>query len=214
MIQKGERIIQPDQQDPDQKDIVLQSFQVTREARGALKKQQPRVIWLTGLSGSGKSTIANALDTKLYERGYHTYILDGDNVRHGLNRDLGFSNDDRVENIRRVAEVAKLMADAGLIVIVSFISPFRDDRALARRLMVNNEFVEVFIDTPLQECIRRDPKGLYRKALMGEIQQFTGVSSAYEPPIKPEIHLKTVEATPDVLATQIIHYLNFTPALI
>lgn len=193
---------------PDHKDIVLQKLQITRESRAALKQQSPKVIWLTGLSGAGKSTIANALETQLHGQGYHTYILDGDNLRHGLNKDLGFSDEDRVENIRRVAEVAKLMADAGLVVIVSFISPFRDDRALARNLMAEGEFVEVFIDTPLQECIRRDPKGLYRKALMGEIKNFTGISSAYEAPTHAEVHLQTKEATPDELAAQVIRYLN------
>jgi adenylylsulfate kinase len=213
LIQKGTQISQPDHQDPDYQHIVPQDLQVRREARAALKKQCPKVLWLTGLSGSGKSTIANALETRLHANGYHTYILDGDNIRHGLNRDLGFSNEDRVENIRRVAEVAKLMADAGLIVIVSFISPFRADRALARTMMAGDEFVEVFVDTPLQECIRRDPKGLYRKALMGDIQQFTGISSAYEPPERPEIHLKTVGTTPADLVTQIIHSLNIPAKL-
>lgn len=192
----------------DAKDIVLQKLQITREARAALKQQSPKVIWLTGLSGAGKSTIANALETQLHAQGHHTYILDGDNLRHGLNRDLGFSDEDRVENIRRVAEVAKLMADAGLIVIVSFISPFRDDRAMARKLMAEGEFVEVFIDTPLQECIRRDPKGLYRKALMGDIKNFTGISSIYEAPAHAEIHLQTVGATPDDLAAQVIRHLS------
>ncbi|MBB4952653.1 adenylyl-sulfate kinase [Agrobacterium vitis] len=205
MIHHGKPIIEPAQQD-----IVLQKLNITREARAVLKKQQPRVIWLTGLSGAGKSTIANAIEAQLHATGHHTYILDGDNVRHGLNRDLGFSNEDRVENIRRVAEVAKLMADAGLIVIVSFISPFRADRDLARNLMAKDEFIEVFIDTPLQECMRRDPKGLYRKALMGDIKQFTGISSVYEPPINPELHLKTVEAGPSDLAAGVLRYLHAT----
>jgi adenylyl-sulfate kinase len=199
------------QQDPKNKDVVLQKLQVTRESRSALKQQSAKVIWLTGLSGAGKSTIANALETQLHALGHHTYILDGDNLRHGLNRDLGFSDEDRVENIRRAAEVAKLMADAGLIVIVSFISPFRDDRAMARNLMAEGEFVEVFIDTPLQECIRRDPKGLYRKALMGEIKNFTGISSAYEAPEQAEVHLQTAQSTPDELANQVIRYLKAEP---
>lgn len=191
-------------------DIVMQSLQVRRESRATIKKQSPRVIWLTGLSGAGKSTIANAIETRLHARDNHTYILDGDNVRHGLNKDLGFSDQDRVENIRRVAEVARLMADAGLIVIVAFISPFRVDRDLARNLMSDGEFVEVFIDTPLQECIRRDPKGLYRKALTGGIAHFTGVNSTYEPPLNAEITLKTMEAGPDELAMRVIDYLDKT----
>jgi adenylylsulfate kinase len=195
---------------PAPQDIVLQKLQVKRESRAALKNQHPRVIWLTGLSGSGKSTIANAIETRLHARGNHTYILDGDNVRHGLNQDLGFSDEDRVENIRRVAEVAKLMADAGLIVIVAFISPFRADRDLARNLMKDDEFIEVFIDTPLQECIRRDPKGLYHKALTGGIQHFTGVTSTYEWPQNAEIILKTLEAGPDELAMRVINHLDET----
>ncbi|MVA23539.1 adenylyl-sulfate kinase [Agrobacterium vitis] len=193
---------------PSYQNIVVQQLQVHREARAAIKQQIPRVIWLTGLSGSGKSTVANALESELHGQGHHTYILDGDNVRHGLNRDLGFSDTDRVENIRRVAEVAKLMADAGLIVIVSFISPFQADRDMARDLMADGEFIEVFIDTPLQECMRRDPKGLYRRALMGEIKQFTGVSSSYEAPQNPDIHLKTTQASPTEMASQVIRYLK------
>ncbi|MUZ72862.1 adenylyl-sulfate kinase [Agrobacterium vitis] len=191
-----------------QQNIVVQQLQVRREARAIIKRQHPRVIWLTGLSGSGKSTVANALESQLHSQGFHTYILDGDNVRHGLNRDLGFSDTDRVENIRRVAEVAKLMADAGLIVIVSFISPFQADRDMARALMADGEFIEVFIDTPLQECMRRDPKGLYRRALMGEIKQFTGVSSSYEAPQNPDIHLKTTQANPTEMANQVVRYLT------
>jgi len=189
-------------------EIVRQDLQVRREQRAAIKRQAPRVIWLTGLSGSGKSTIANALESRLHALGYHTYILDGDNIRHGLNRDLSFSDADRVENIRRVAEVAKLMADAGLIVIVSFISPFQADRDMARTLMENGEFIEVYVDTPLQECMRRDPKGLYRRALMGEIKQFTGISSAYEAPTKPDVHLKTTTGAPSDMAAEILQYID------
>lgn len=175
--------------------IHWQSLDVDKRARSDMKHQRPAVFWFTGLSGSGKSTIANLLEKKLAATGRHTYLLDGDNVRHGLNRDLGFTDADRVENIRRVAEVAKLMADAGLIVLVSFISPFRAERRLARELMAGGEFVEVFVDTPFEECARRDPKGLYARALRGEIKNFTGVDSPYEPPENPEIRLQTVGRT-------------------
>ncbi|RFB83347.1 adenylyl-sulfate kinase [Rhizobium leguminosarum bv. trifolii] len=177
-------------------------------ARAAMKSQRPAVLWFTGLSGSGKSTIANALDRLLHARGKHTYILDGDNVRHGLNRDLGFNQSDRVENIRRVAEVAKLMADAGLIVLVSLISPFRGERRMARELMEEGEFIEIFVDTPLEECARRDPKGLYRKAFAGKIANFTGVSSPYEIPESPELHLETVGHDPAALAFEIEQFLE------
>ena len=146
---------------------------------------------VSGLSGSGKSTIANALEVQLFERGYRTYVLDGDNVRHGLNKDLGFTQEDRIENIRRVAEVAKIMIDAGLITITTFISPYRADREMVRTLFAENEFFEVFIDTPINICEERDPKGLYKKARRGEIKNFTGIDSAYEPPLAPELHLHT-----------------------
>ncbi|WP_306913513.1 adenylyl-sulfate kinase [Rhizobium mesoamericanum] len=188
--------------------IHLQSLDVCKASRAEIKGQQPAVLWFTGLSGSGKSTIANALETLLHASGKHTYILDGDNLRNGLNRDLGFGFVDRIENIRRVAEVAKLMADAGLIVICSFISPFREERRIARELMDEGEFVEIFIDTPLEECVRRDPKGLYEKALKGEITDFTGVSSPYEPPEQPELHLKTVGYEPTILAREIESFLK------
>ena len=184
------------------------ALEVNKGARSAMKHQRPAVLWFTGLSGSGKSTIANALDRILHARGKHTYLLDGDNVRHGLNRDLGFTEEDRVENIRRVAEVAKLMADAGLIVLVSFISPFRDERRMARELMEEGEFIEIFVDTPLDECARRDPKGLYEKALAGKIANFTGVSSPYEAPEKPELHLETVGYEPIELALRIEQFLD------
>jgi bifunctional enzyme CysN/CysC len=164
------------------KNISPQAFAINKEARAAAKNQTPKVFWFTGLSGSGKSTIANAFEQKLHAMGKHTYILDGDNVRHGLNRDLGFTETDRVENIRRVAEVAKLMVDAGLIVLVTFISPFRADRAMARSLFKEGEFIEVFLDTPLAVAEQRDPKGLYAKARRGEIKNFTGIDSPYEPP--------------------------------
>ncbi|OAP39788.1 adenylyltransferase [Sinorhizobium glycinis] len=188
--------------------VHWQATDVNKGARAAMKSQRPAVLWFTGLSGSGKSTIANALDRLLHARGKHTYMLDGDNVRHGLNRDLGFTEADRVENIRRVAEVAKLMADAGLIVLVSFISPFRDERRMARELMEEGEFIEIFVDTPLEECARRDPKGLYEKALAGKIANFTGVSSPYEAPENPELHLKTIEDDPIALALKIEAFLD------
>ena len=166
-----------------------QTMLVDQHARAAIKQQKPRCVWFTGLSGAGKSTLASQLDKRLHAQGLHTYVLDGDNVRHGLNKDLGFSDADRVENIRRVAEVARLMVDAGLVVIVAFISPFHADRAFARSLFVPGEFVEVFVDTPLSECERRDSKGLYASARAGQLANFTGVSSPYERPLDPEIRL-------------------------
>ncbi|MDR6755220.1 bifunctional enzyme CysN/CysC [Mycoplana sp. BE70] len=183
--------------------VHWQALEVNRDARAALMHQRPAVIWFTGLSGSGKSTVANNLEKLLHAKGRHTYMLDGDNVRHGLNRDLGFTEEDRVENIRRVAEVAKLMADAGLIVLVSFISPFRSERRFARELMNEGDFLEVYVDTPLEECAHRDPKGLYKRALSGEIRNFTGIDSPYEPPENPDLHLKTVGTEPHELAARI-----------
>jgi bifunctional enzyme CysN/CysC len=165
---------------------------LNKQDRAALNRQRPCVLWFTGLSGSGKSTVANLVERALHTEGRHTYLLDGDNVRHGHNRDLGFSDADRVENIRRVAEVAKLFVDAGMIIIVAFISPFRAERKLARDLVAAGEFLEVFVDTPIEECRRRDPKGLYARADRGEIKNFTGVDSPYEPPTDPEIHLRTM----------------------
>jgi bifunctional enzyme CysN/CysC len=196
--------------------IHWQSLEVDRKAHETLKGHKSAVIWLTGLSGSGKSTIANLLEKKLHAAGKHSYILDGDNVRHGLNRDLGFTEADRVENIRRVAEVARLMADAGLIVIVSFISPFRAERDYARSIMGAGEFIEVFVDTPFEECARRDPKGLYQRALSGAIKNFTGLDSPYEPPQNPEIHLETLGKSPeemvDALETWLRERENGDPA--
>jgi len=188
--------------------VHWQALDVDKKARAALKHQRPAVLWFTGLSGSGKSTVANALEARLHLTGRHTYMLDGDNVRHGLNRDLGFTEEDRVENIRRVAEVAKLMADAGLVVLVSFISPFRAERRMARELMEEGEFVEVFVDTPFEECARRDPKGLYAKALRGEIRNFTGVDSPYEAPEAPEIHLLTANRTAEDMASEVARWLE------
>jgi bifunctional enzyme CysN/CysC len=188
--------------------IHWQAVTIDKQMRSEAKIQTPSVLWFTGLSGSGKSTIANALEVLLHTKGRHTYLLDGDNVRHGLNRDLGFTDVDRVENIRRVAEVTKLMVDAGLIVIVSFISPFRSERQLARDLLAADNFIEIFVDTPFEECARRDPKGLYRKALSGEIKNFTGVTSPYEPPEHPEVHLKTIGHDPMELAIQIDKFLQ------
>jgi bifunctional enzyme CysN/CysC len=185
-----------------------QPLEVTKGARANMKLQEARCFWFTGLSGSGKSTIANLLEKRLHADGKHTYVLDGDNVRHGLNRDLGFTEADRVENIRRVAEVAKLLVDAGLIVIVAFISPFRAERQLARGLFDDGEFIEVFIDTPLEECERRDTKGLYAQARGGELKNFTGIDSNYEPPTAPEFHLRTVDMTPEACADEILRQLN------
>lgn len=173
-------------------DVCWHSMKIDRVARAALKSQKAATLWMTGLSASGKSTIANLLEERLHTRGFHTFVLDGDNVRHGLNRDLGFSVEDRAENIRRVAEVARLMIDAGLLVIVSFISPFRADRETARRLIGETEFIEVFVDAPISECVRRDPKGLYARALQGEIKNFTGLDSPYEPPEAADICLQTL----------------------
>jgi bifunctional enzyme CysN/CysC len=188
--------------------IHWQSLDVGRKERALIKQQKASVLWFTGLSGSGKSTIANLLEKKLHASGRHTYILDGDNVRHGLNRDLGFTDADRVENIRRVAEVARLMADAGLIVIVSFISPFLAERRMAREMMVEGEFAEVFVDTPFEECARRDPKGLYARAQRGEIANFTGIDSPYEAPENAEIHLRTLGRTPEEMVETIETWLS------
>ncbi len=184
-----------------------QALNISKPQRAEQKGQKPRVLWFTGLSGSGKSTVANLVEQKLFAEGHHCMILDGDNVRHGLNRDLGFTDADRVENIRRIAEVAKLMVEAGLIVLVSFISPFRSERRMARDLMEEGEFVEVFVDTPLEVCEQRDVKGLYAKARAGEIKNFTGIDSPYEAPQDAELHLKSAEASADALADKVLAYL-------
>ena len=188
--------------------IHWQVLTVDRHARATSLQQTPRCLWFTGLSGSGKSTIANLVEQQLHAMGRHTFLLDGDNVRHGLNRDLGFTAEDRVENIRRVAEVAKLMAEAGLIVLVSFISPFRSERRMARELLGADRFLEVFVDTPLEICEQRDPKGLYAKARAGQLKNFTGIDSPYEAPRDPELHLDAGGNPPEKLAQQIIDYLE------
>lgn len=188
--------------------VVFQPSTVDAVTRARVKGQKPVAIWLTGLSGAGKSTIASALELALVERGRHTYLLDGDNVRMGLCRDLGFSDADRVENIRRIAELGRLFVDAGLIVITAFISPFRADRALARQIIGEHVFIEVFVDTPLSECERRDPKGLYGKARAGLIKNFTGIDSAYEAPVAPDVRINTLESSLDQAVEQILAYLD------
>jgi bifunctional enzyme CysN/CysC len=188
--------------------VHWQALDVDKAVRAGLKGQRAAVLWFTGLSGSGKSTVANLVERSLVAHGHHTYLLDGDNVRHGLNRDLGFTDADRVENIRRVAETAKLFVDAGLIVLVSFISPFRSERRMARELVGADEFVEVFVDTPIEVCMARDPKGLYQKARAGEIKNFTGIDSPYEPPESPEIIIETVTGPAEAHAIAIVAYLK------
>jgi bifunctional enzyme CysN/CysC len=184
--------------------IHRQHLDVSRETHATLKGQKPAVLWFTGLSGAGKSTIANLVEQKLVARGRHTFLLDGDNVRHGLNRDLGFTEADRIENIRRVGEVARLLADAGLIVMTAFISPFRAERHMVRRMMAEGEFIEVFVDTPLAEAEKRDTKGLYAKARAGELKNFTGIDSPYEPPEQPEIRIDTTKLSAEAAADLII----------
>lgn len=190
------------------KQLQWQATLVNQTQRAGLKSQEPSCIWFTGLSGSGKSTLATLLEHKLYEAGHHTYLLDGDNIRHGLSSDLGFSIADRKENLRRVAEVAHLMVDAGLIVIVSFISPFIAERQAARALFQPGEFIEVHVDTPIEECIRRDTKGLYAKAARGEIRDFTGIDSPYETPESPEFRINTVGSTPEEGIGSLLSYLQ------
>jgi len=189
-------------------DIVWHELDVDKAARSLLKGQKPAVLWFTGLSGAGKSTIANLVEKRLHVLGHHTMILDGDNVRHGLNRDLGFSEADRIENIRRIAEVSRLFVEAGLIVLVSFISPYRAERMLARDRVGESEFLEIFVDTPIGECRRRDPKGLYEKADSGLIRNFTGVDAPYEAPEEPEIRLRTLENSAEDLADEVVSALR------
>ena len=184
--------------------VHWQALDITREAHARLKNQSPSVLWFTGLSGSGKSTIANLVEKKLHAAGKHTFLLDGDNVRHGLNKDLGFTETDRIENIRRVGEVAKLMTDAGLIVLTAFISPFRAEREMVRALLPEGEFYEVYVDTPLEEAERRDVKGLYKKARSGALKNFTGIDSPYEAPERPEIRVDTLRETPEAAAERIV----------
>jgi bifunctional enzyme CysN/CysC len=188
--------------------IHRQDLLVDKSSRGRLNGHRPAILWFTGLSGSGKSTIANIVERELHARGAHTYMLDGDNVRHGLNRDLGFTDADRVENVRRVGEVAKLFVDAGLIVLCSFISPFRAERRMVRELVGADEFVEVFVDTPLEECIKRDPKGLYARAMEGKIKNFTGIDSPYEQPESPEVVVNTADGTAEEAAKAVLETLR------
>jgi bifunctional enzyme CysN/CysC len=187
--------------------VHWQALDISRDTHASLKNQKPAVLWFTGLSGAGKSTIANLVEKKLVRMNRHTFLLDGDNVRHGLNKDLGFTQADRVENIRRVGEVAKLMTDAGLIVITAFISPFQAERQMVRDMMAPGEFIEIHIDTPLAEAEARDVKGLYKKARAGELKNFTGIDSPYEPPDSPEIRIDTAKLTPEQAADFIIERL-------
>lgn len=182
--------------------------QVSKEQRSEQKSQKPCLLWFTGLSGSGKSTVANAVDAMLFDLGCHTYLLDGDNVRHGLNGDLDFTDEARVENIRRISEVSKLFLDAGLIVSTAFISPFASDRKMAEDKLQEGEFIEVFIDTPIEVCEQRDPKGLYKKARAGEIKHFTGIDSDYDIPQSPTIHVETAKNDIETCAKQIVQYLR------
>lgn len=188
--------------------VIWHTTDVTKTERAKLMRQQPCCLWFTGLSGSGKSTIANLLERRLFAMGRHTYILDGDNMRHGLCRDLGFSEVDRTENIRRAAYAARLMVDAGLIVLTAFISPFKADRCTARELFAEREFLEVYVDTPLEICEERDPKGLYKKARRGLIPNFTGISSPYEAPEEAEIHLKCDHGAPEAIVEHALQQLR------
>lgn len=188
--------------------VVWHQHQVSHQDRCEQKQQKPCVLWFTGLSGSGKSTVANAVESLLFSNQNHSYLLDGDNVRHGLNQDLSFNEQDRVENIRRIGEVAKLFTDSGLIVLSAFISPFQSDRQRVRDLFEDGQFIEVFVDTPLEVCEQRDPKGLYKKARAGDIKNFTGLDSPYEAPESPEIHLNTTESTLEQLAEEVVAHLR------
>ncbi|MES9833515.1 MAG: adenylyl-sulfate kinase [Candidatus Thiodiazotropha sp. L084R] len=191
-----------------QNNIVWHQATVTRERREKMNKHRAKLLWFTGLSGSGKSTLAHALEEELYQRGCRTYVFDGDNVRHGLCRDLGFSVEDRTENIRRIGEMAKLFVDAGVISLTAFISPIREDRDRARGLFPHGDFIEVFVDCPLEVCETRDVKGLYKKARAGEIKEFTGISSPYEPPVKPEITIQTANKEVEACVSEIVDALE------
>jgi bifunctional enzyme CysN/CysC len=189
--------------------VHWQAVEVDKRARSAMNSHRPAVVWFTGLSGAGKSAIANLVEKRLHTSGIRTYLLDGDNVRHGLSKDLGFTDADRIENMRRVAEVARLMVDAGLVVLVSFISPFRDERQIARSMVGEKEFCEVFVDVPLEVAETRDAKGLYKKARAGRLKNFTGIDSPYEPPEDPEVHILATEvdaaAAAEVVVTRLVH---------
>jgi len=187
-----------------QENIIPHSFSVSPQQRADLKGHKPMLLWFTGLSGSGKSTIANAVDLLLLENGIHSFILDGDNVRKGLNKNLGFSPEDRKENIRRIAEAAALMVDAGLVVLAAFVSPYREDRENIKQIVGEEHFIEIFINTPLEECERRDVKGLYAKARSGEIPNFTGINAPYEPPLDPAIEIDTTKTTVQEAARRIV----------
>ncbi|MGM7682301.1 adenylyl-sulfate kinase [Cytobacillus sp. Hm23] len=190
------------------KNIVWHETTITRKDRNSLNNHKSCVLWFTGLSGSGKSTLANAVEVKLHESQVRTYVLDGDNIRHGLNKDLGFSEKDRKENIRRIGEVSKLFTDSGQIVLTAFISPFREDRNSVRELFSNHEFIEVYVKCPLEVCETRDPKGLYDKARKGEIPEFTGISSPYEPPEQPELIIESNKLSIEQSVEQVINYLK------
>lgn len=187
-----------------EENVIPHNFSIAQQQRSILKKHKPLLVWFTGLSGSGKSTIANALEKTLFERNIHTYLLDGDNVRKGLNNNLSFSPEDRTENIRRIAEVANLMMDAGLVVLASFVSPYREDRENVKRIVGFGNFVEVFVNTPIEECERRDVKGLYAKARAGEIKNFTGVNAPYEAPMAPDVEIDTTMVSVDEAVALIV----------
>jgi len=201
--------MQINRRDTKMKNIIPHPHKITKKDREKIKKgQKGCVLWFTGLSGCGKSTIANEVEYILNQKGFHTYLLDGDNIREGINKDLNFSKEDRKENIRRISEIAKLFTDAGIITITAFISPFTEDRKSAKSIIGEENFIEIFIDTPIEICIKRDPKGLYKKALDGEIKDFTGIDSPYEAPTNPDIHIKTDKESPKESAYKIVSYLN------